>query len=105
MQSTDGGESLQGRAFEGGNVRRALEHQPGQPAAFCGAGLMWHEDVQPVTVPMGRLVSTAQAGAVLDRSEREVRRMMERGDLDSVRIGRRVYVTRKSVVACGHGRQ
>lgn len=60
---------------------------------------MWGEDVRPVTVPMGRLLTVAQAGAVLDRSEREVRRMVDRGQLAIARIGRRVYVTRKSVMA------
>lgn len=65
---------------------------------------MWHEDVQPVTVQMGRLLTISQAGAVLDRSEREVRRMIERGQLATAHIGRRVYVTRKSAMAhAGHG--
>ena len=60
---------------------------------------MFNEDVRTVPVPMGRLLTVSQAGAVLDRSERDVRRLMERGALDSARIGRRVYVTRKSALA------
>ncbi len=60
---------------------------------------MWNEDIRPVTVDMGRLITSAQAGAVLDLSERDVRRLIRRGTLDEVRIGRRVYVTRKSVLA------
>ena len=60
---------------------------------------MWNEDIRPVTVDMGRLITSAQAGAVLDLSKRDVRRLIRRGTLDEVRIGRRVYVTRKSVLA------
>ena len=60
---------------------------------------MWNEDIRPVTVDMGRLITSAQAGAVLDLSERDVRRLIRRGTLDEVCIGRRVYVTRKSVLA------
>ena len=60
---------------------------------------MFNEDVRTVPVRMGRLLTVSQAGAVLDRSERDVRRLMERGALDSARIGRRVYVTRKSALA------
>ena len=60
---------------------------------------MFNEDVRPVTVPMGRLLTVSQAGAVLDRSERDVRRLIGRGALDSARIGRRVYVTHKSTLA------
>ncbi|MCF6413163.1 helix-turn-helix domain-containing protein [Collinsella tanakaei] len=60
---------------------------------------MWHEDVRPVTVDMGRLVTVAQAGAVLDLSERSVRRLIASGSLVSVRIKRRLYVTRRSLTA------
>lgn len=60
---------------------------------------MWREDVRPVTVQMGRLLTISQAGAVLDRSEREVRRMIGRGQIATVRIGRRVYVPRDTALA------
>lgn len=60
---------------------------------------MWNEDIRPVPVNMGRLITLAQAGAVLDLSERDVRRLIRQGALDEVRIGRRVYVTRKSALA------
>lgn len=60
---------------------------------------MWNEDVRAVPVKMGRLITSAQAGAVLDLSERDVRRLIRQGALDEVRIGRRVYVTRKSALA------
>lgn len=60
---------------------------------------MWHDDVRPVPVPMGRLVTISQAGAVLDASERTVRRLIESGRLASVRIKRRLYVTRNSLTA------
>lgn len=60
---------------------------------------MWNEDIRPVPVSMGRLITSAQAGAVLDLSERDVRRLIRQGALDEVRIGRRVYVTRKSALA------
>lgn len=60
---------------------------------------MWNEDIRPVPVNMGRLIMSAQAGAVLDLSERDVRRLIRQGALDEVRIGRRVYVTRKSALA------
>lgn len=60
---------------------------------------MWNEDVRAVPVNMGRLITSAQAGAVLDLSERDVRRLIRQGALDEVRIGRRVYVTRKSALA------
>lgn len=65
---------------------------------------MFNEDVRPVAVPMGRLVSVSQAGAVLDVTERTVRRMIARGRLDGVRIRNRLFVTRKSVLgAAGRG--
>ena len=60
---------------------------------------MWNEDIRPVPVNMGRLITSSQAGAVLDLSERDVRRLIRQGALDEVRIGRRVYVTRKSALA------
>lgn len=60
---------------------------------------MWNEDIRPVPVNMGRLITSAQTGAVLDLSERDVRRLIRQGALDEVRIGRRVYVTRKSALA------
>lgn len=60
---------------------------------------MWNEDIRPVPLNMGRLITSAQTGAVLDLSERDVRRLIRRGTLDEVRIGRRVYVTRSSVLA------
>ena len=60
---------------------------------------MWNEDIRPVPVNMGRLITSAQAGAVLDLSERDVRRLIRQGALDEVRIGRRLYVTRSSVLA------
>lgn len=60
---------------------------------------MWNEDIRPVPVNMGRLITSTQAGAVLDLSERDVRRLIRRGALDEVRIGRRLYVTRSSVLA------
>lgn len=60
---------------------------------------MWNEDIRPVPLNMGRLITSAQAGAVLDLSERDVRRLIRRGTLDEVRIGRCVYVTRSSVLA------
>lgn len=62
---------------------------------------MWREDVKPVPVMMGRLVSISQAGAILDLSERQVRRLVDRGYLAPVKIGRRLYVTRSSVMAHG----
>lgn len=60
---------------------------------------MWRDDVRPVPVPMGRLVTVSQAGAVLDASERTVRRLIESGRLAPVRIKRRLYVTRSSLTA------
>lgn len=60
---------------------------------------MWNEDIRPVPVNMGRLITSAQAGAVLDLSERDVRRLIRQGALDEVRVGRRLYVTRSSVLA------
>lgn len=60
---------------------------------------MWNEDIRPVPVNMGRRITSAQAGAVLDLSERDVRRLIRQGALDEVHIGRRVYVTRKSALA------
>lgn len=60
---------------------------------------MWREDVRPVPVMVGRLATISQAGAMLDMSERQVRRLIERGELAPVRIGRRRYVTRSSVMA------
>lgn len=60
---------------------------------------MWNEDVRAVPVKMGRLPTVSQAGAVLDLNERDVRRLIRHGTLDEVRIGRRVYVTRKSALA------
>ena len=32
---------------------------------------MWNEDIRPVPLNMGRLITSAQTGAVLDLSERE----------------------------------
>ena len=63
----------------------------------------WREDARPVPVMVGRLATIAQAGAMLDKSERQVRRLIARGGLVSVRIGRRVYVTRSSVIAYAEG--
>lgn len=60
---------------------------------------MWNEDIRPVPLNMGRLITSAQTGAVLDLSERDVRRLIRRGTIDEVCIGRRVYVTRSSVLA------
>lgn len=60
---------------------------------------MWNEDVKPVPVMMGRLVTVSQAGAVLDRSERQVRRLIDRGLLAKAMINGRLYVTRASVLA------
>lgn len=62
---------------------------------------MWNEDVKPVPVMIGRLATISQAGAMLDKSERQVRRLIDRGYLAPVKIGRRVYVTRASVLAYG----
>lgn len=59
---------------------------------------MWNEDIRPVPVNMGRLITLAQAGAVLDMSERTVRRLIATGALTTARVGRRVYVTRSSVL-------
>lgn len=59
---------------------------------------MWNEDVRAVPVRMGRLLTISQAGAVLDMSERTVRRLIATGALATARIGRRVYVTRSSVI-------
>ena len=64
---------------------------------------VWREDARPVPVMVGRLATIAQAGAMLDKSERQVRRLIARGGLVSVRIGRRVYVTRSSVIAYAEG--
>ena len=64
---------------------------------------MWHEDVRPYSVCVGRLATISQAGAMLDASERQIRRLIERGELVPVRIGRRVYVTRASVLAHADG--
>lgn len=60
---------------------------------------MWNEDVKPVPVMMGRLVTVSQAGAVLDKSERQVRRLIDRGLLAKAMIKGRLYVTRASVLA------
>ena len=64
---------------------------------------MWREDVRPVPVMVGRLATISQAGALLDKSERQVRRLIARGALDPVRIGNRSYVTRSSVMAYADG--
>lgn len=64
---------------------------------------MWREDARPVSVMVGRLATIAQAGAMLDMSERSVYRLIDGGGLDPVRIGRRVYVTRSSVIAYAEG--
>lgn len=64
---------------------------------------MWREDVRPVPVMVGRLATVAQAGAMLDKSERQVRRLIARGALVPVRMGRRMYVTRSSVLAYAEG--
>lgn len=60
---------------------------------------MWDEDVRAVPVKMGRLLTVSQAGAVLDMSERTVRRLIATGALATARVGRRVFVTRSSVLA------
>ena len=60
---------------------------------------MWNEDVRAVPVKMGRLLTVSQAGAVLDMSERTVRRLIATGALATARVGRRVFVTRRSVLA------
>lgn len=60
---------------------------------------MWNEDVRAVSVKMGRLLTVSQAGAVLDMSERTVRRLIATGALATARVGRRVFVTRSSVLA------
>ena len=60
---------------------------------------MWNEDVRAVPVKMGRLLTVSQAGAVLDMSERTVRRLIATGALATARVGRRVFVTRSSVLA------
>ena len=60
---------------------------------------MWNEDVRAVPVKMGRLLAVSQAGAVLDMSERTVRRLIATGALATARVGRRVFVTRSSVLA------
>lgn len=60
---------------------------------------MWNEDVRAVPVKMGRLLTVSQAGAVLDMSERTVRRLIASGSLATSKVGRRVYVTRSSVLA------
>ena len=60
---------------------------------------MWNEDIRPVPENKGRLKTSAQAGAVHDLNQRDVRRHLKHATLDEVRIGRRVYVTRKSALA------
>lgn len=60
---------------------------------------MWNEDVRAVPVKMGRLLTVSQAGVVLDMSERTVRRLIATGALATARVGRRVFVTRSSVLA------
>lgn len=60
---------------------------------------MWNEDVRAVPVKMGRLLTVSQAGAVLDMSKRTVRRLIATGALATARVGRRVFVTRSSVLA------
>lgn len=60
---------------------------------------MWNEDIRPVPVNMGRLLTVSQAGAVLDMSERTVRRLIASGALATAKVGRRVFVTRSSVLA------
>lgn len=60
---------------------------------------MWNEDVRAVPVKMGRLLTVSQAGAVLDMSERTVRRLIASGALATAKVGRRVYVARSSVLA------
>lgn len=60
---------------------------------------MWNEDVRAVPVKMGRLLTVSQAGAVLDMSERTVRRLIATGALATARVGRRVFVTCSSVLA------
>ena len=60
---------------------------------------MWNEDVRAVPVKMGRLLTVSQTGAVLDKSERTVRRLIASKALSSAKVGRRVYVPRSSVLA------
>lgn len=60
---------------------------------------MWNEDIRAVPIKMGRLLTVSQAGAVLDMSERTVRRLIASGALATAKVGRRVYVTRKSALA------
>lgn len=60
---------------------------------------MWNEDVRAVPIKMGRLLTVSQAGTVLDMSERTVRRLIATGALATARVGRRVFVTRSSVLA------
>ena len=60
---------------------------------------MWNEDVIAVPVKRGRLLTVSQAGAVLDMSERTVRRLIATGALATARVGRRVFVTSSSVLA------
>lgn len=50
---------------------------------------MWNEDVRAVPVRMGRLLTVSQTGAVLDMSERTVRRLIATGALTTARVGRR----------------
>ena len=64
---------------------------------------MWREDARPVPVMVGRLATIAQAGAMLDMSERSIYRLIDGGELAPVRVGRRVYVTRSSVIAYAEG--
>lgn len=64
---------------------------------------MWREDVRPYSVCVGRLATISQAGAMIDASERQIRRLIERGELAPVRIGKRLYVTRASVLAYAEG--
>lgn len=60
---------------------------------------MWNEDIRAVPVKIGRPLTVLQAGAVLDISERTVRRLIASGALATAKAGRRVYVTRNSVLS------
>ncbi|MGI6032351.1 MAG: helix-turn-helix domain-containing protein [Coriobacteriales bacterium] len=59
--------------------------------------MIWKEDVKPVPVKMGRLISSATVAAYLGVSERTVYRMAKSGKLEPIHIKSKIYFSRKQV--------
>jgi excisionase family DNA binding protein len=48
---------------------------------------------------MGRLLTVAEVATILNLSEKTIRRLIERGDLETVRIGRSVRISQEALAA------